>query len=171
MSNKLKGFFIILLLVAGIFLISQNSETLKKGIEISLQEDFKIKESLGQIFLIDNENKDITVSSLITVTSISLPCQGEIEQQEILGEKSIVVHCKKFESVCATADGVIESCENDKMTLRHNDGKLSYYYGAVCLLKKGDKVEKGESIGYAKGNVTYKLYENCVALNPMEYLP
>ncbi len=170
---KKKGILVILIavLLVGVFVFfSKNIEFLKNGIQISLQEDFKIKESLGKVFFLDNESGEITASSSVSVTSISLPCSGEIEQKEILGEKCIVIYSKKFESVCATADGVIESAENDKITIRHSDGKLSHYYGAVCLLKKDEKVKKGESIGYANGNVTYKLYENCIALNPLEYL-
>ena len=169
-KNVIAVFLIVALVIGAVFVIGNNAEFFKNGIEISLQEDFKIKETLGQVFFIDKDKDDTTVSSSVEITSISLPCSGEIEQKEILGEKCIVIHSKKFESVCASNDGIIENAENDKITIRHNDGKLSHYYGAVCLLKKGDIVKKGESIGYAKGNVTFKLYENCVALNPMEYL-
>lgn len=171
MFKKLMVFFSAVVLFMGVFIVFfKNAELLKNGIEISLQEDFKIKETLGQVFFLDNEKEDTPVSSSVEITSISLPCSGEIEQKEILGEKCIVIHSEKFESVNATNDGIIENIENDKITIRHNDGKLSHYYGTVCLMKKGDSVRKGESIGYAKGNVTFKLYENCVALDPMEYL-
>ena len=169
-KKLIKVSFIIVLFLCAFLVFCKNAEFFKNGIEISLQEDFKIKETLGQVFFLDKEKEDIKVSSSVQITSISLPCKGEIEQKEILGEKCIVIHSKKFESVKASNDGIIETVGNDRIAIRHYDGKLSHYYGAVCLLKKGESVKKGESIGYAKGNITFKLYENCVALNPMEYL-
>ncbi len=171
---KNKSFFIVFLLIilgfSTFILFNKKGETLKKGIEISLQEDFKIKETLGQVFFLDEEDKDTTVSSSVNITSMTMPCSGEFSLKEILGEKCIVIYCNAFESVCATADGKIESNENGKITIRHPDGKLSSYYGVTCLLKCGEPVKKGDTVGYAKGEMTYKLYENCVALDPLEYL-
>ena len=171
---KNKSFFIgFLFVILGFFafvLFNKNGETLKKGIEISLQEDFKIKETLGQVFFLDEEDKDTTVSSSVNITSMSMPCSGEFSLKEVLGEKCIVIYCDSFENVCATANGKIESNENDKVTIRHPDGKLSSYYGVTCLLKNGEAVKKGDTVGYTKGKIVYKLYENCVALDPLEYL-
>lgn len=158
-------------LLIGIFIaFDKNAETIRNGIKISLQEDFKIKETLGQVFFLDKDEEDISVSSNITVTSFSMPCKGEISKKEILGEPCIVIYCDEFESVLATANGVIENCGDDKISIRHDDGKLSNYFGAVCILPKGKRVSKGENIGYAKSEITYRLYENCVALDPLDYL-
>ncbi len=147
-----------------------NREALSEAMAVSLQEDFKIKESLGQVFFLEETGRSETVSSSVTVTSMAMPCDGEITLTEILGEKSIIIDSMKYQSVYATQDGVIESCDNNKITLRHNDGKLSSYFGVGSLCSIGDKVEKGESIGYAKGEISYKLYENCIALDPLEFL-
>lgn len=160
----------IIFCITAYVVFGKNAEVLRKGIEISLEEDFKIKESLGKVFFLDKNDETQTVSSQVEITTMEIPCNVEFRQKEILGEKCIVFHCTKYESVNATADGVIEYCENSKISLRHSDGKLSTFYGVVCLLKQGDKVALGENIGYAEGEVTYKLYENCIALDPLEYL-
>ena len=164
------GAILLSIMVAVVIVLFCNREILREGISLSLQEDFKIKESLGQVFLLSKEDNAQTVSLNVTVTSMSMPCEGEIALTEIFGEKAIIIDSMKYQSVYATEDGVIESCDDNKITLRHNDGKLSSYYGVGCLCSKGDRVTKGESIGYAKGEISYKLYENCVALDPLEYL-
>ncbi len=169
-KRKVAVFMLLTLIVVWLIILFGKSETVRNGVEISLQEDFKIKETLGQVFFLEKDEKDKAVSSNITVTSMSMPCKGEIFKTDVLGETCIIIYCDEFENICATADGVIENCENGKITLRHDDGKLSSYYGAVCLLRKGERVFKGDNIGYAKSEITYKLYENCIALDPLEYL-
>lgn len=171
-KKKMMGILMLTALcVLSIYIVfDKNAETLRNGIEISLQEDFKIKESLGQVFFLQKDEDAHTVSSNVAVTSMKIPCEGEISQKELFGEVCIVICCDEFASVCATENGVIESCGDGRITLRHDDGKLSTYFGAVCLLSKGQRVLKGENIGFAQSEITYKLYENCVALNPLDYL-
>ncbi len=161
------GTILLSLIICILFI---NREALKEGITVSLQEDFKIKESLGQVFFLEGETESQAVSSNITVSAMSMPCDGDITVTELYGEKAIIIDSIKYQSVYATADGIIEKSEDGKITLRHYDGKLSSYYGVGALCSTGDKVKKGESIGYAKGRVTYRLYDNCVSLDPLNYL-
>ncbi len=142
---------------------------LKEAINYSLQEDFKIKESLGQIFLIEDEGESTSVSGDILVSSINKPVDAVYSVNRTYGEVQYVFECERYVSIKATADGKIEGADGEKVTLRHSDGKLSVYYNATCYLRQGDQVKKGECIGYANGNITYKLYDNCVALDAGEY--
>jgi hypothetical protein len=142
---------------------------IKEAMAYSIQEDFKIKESLGQIFLIEKNTESVNVSGTTAVTSLERPVDGVFCVNRSLGEPVYEFDCEKYVGIKATADGKIECAEDDRITLRHNDGKLSVYYNAVSYLRVGDTVKKGESIGYANGNLNYKLYENCIALDPGEY--
>jgi len=167
---KKRYIVIALILLVILTVIIKNGKNLKEGIEISLQEDFKIKESLGQVFFLEKQPESTAVSGEISVTSMILPCNGELTQKEILGEKCIVISSDMFEGVYATADGVIENAENSKITIRHYDGTLSSYYGATALVKKGESVKKGDTVGYSKGELIFKLFKNCVSIDPLEYM-
>ncbi len=162
--------FIALILIIIFVILLNNGAMLKEGIKVSLQEDFKIKESLGQLFFLEKTQEDASVSGNVNVTSLAMPCNGVVSQGEILGDKCITISTDMFEGVYATADGVIENAGNNKISIRHYDGKLSSYYGATCLLKQGEKVAKGDVIGYSKGDLIFKLYENCTCIDPMEYI-
>ncbi len=141
----------------------------KKGIAFSLEEDFKIKESLGQVFFMDS-SEDIAASGSVSITKLIAPADCEMRAEAVFGETVIVLDCNEFSELMAVADGVIEVCEKDRFTLRHNDGKLSVYSGATGLYRIGDRVKQGTVIGYTNGEAYYKLYENCIAVNPFEYM-
>ena len=162
---------VILLLIAFFVVFSQN-ETAKKvrnAISFSLEEDFKIKESLGKVFFVEKEEDSVNVSANITVSTLSLPSEN-CSLDFYLGQPYLKIECSKYSSIVATGDGIIESISNNRVTIRHYDGKLSEYKNVCAILKTGEKVIKGDSIGYSIGNSTYKLYENCKTLNPEDYI-
>lgn len=154
-----------------VFSDSSGAKKIKNAIMVSLEEDFKIKESLGQIFLVEKEEDSVSASTNITVSALISPsATGKITLEQVLGQPQINIECEKYSSILATGDGTIETVKDNKITLRHNDGKLSVYNNVSSLVKIGDRVKMGESIGYALGTVEFKLYENCIALDPMEFI-
>jgi hypothetical protein len=160
---------LLLTVLTVVILKGEAGAKLKEAVAYSLQEDFKIKESLGQIFLVEKDKESVSVSGTTTVTSLEKPVDAIFTVDRSLGEPVYEFECEKYVGIKATEDGAIESADGNRVTLRHNDGKLSVYYNAVSYYRVGDKVKKGESIGYANGNLNYKLYENCIALDPGEY--
>ncbi len=163
----------LLMIFSALFITFGNSDiarTLRSGIEMSLDEDFKIKESLGQLFLMQNDGDAISVSGNVTVSHLIMPVAGEVNADTDMGEYCLNIKCRKFAGVCAVADGIIERCEKEAVAIRHSDGKKSVYKGIGALCKEGQEVLQGDIIGYAKSNVCYKLYENCIALDPSLYI-
>ncbi len=142
---------------------------LRNGITESLEEDFKIKESLGQVFFANNEENSVTASANVTVTSLTVPAKGEYVFCDEMGESTVRVYAKKYSNVVACGDGTVESVEKDRITLRLKDGKLAVYGGVGALKKENDEVKCGETVGYARDNVELSLYENCVLLNAREF--
>ncbi|MBE7092782.1 MAG: M23 family metallopeptidase [Clostridiales bacterium] len=164
-------FLIICLSIFVVFSENSAAKNIKGAINMSLEEDFKIKESLGQIFFVENEDDSVSASTSVTVSDLISPsATGKITQKLVLGQPQIIIECEKYSSILATGDGIIESVSSDRITLRHYDGKLSEYKNVGSVVKKGDKVKMGESIGYAKDAVEYKLYENLIAIDPLEYI-
>ncbi len=149
---------------------SSIARTLREGIEMSLDEDFKIKESLGQVFLMQNDGDSVSVSGNVTVSHMIMPVKGEAETVTDMGEYCMNIKCKKFAGVCAVTDGTVEHCDGESISLRHRDGKKSVYKGVGALCKEGQDVLQGDIIGYAKTDVCFKLYENCISLDPSEYI-
>lgn len=145
------------------------AKELRGGIKQSLDEDFKIKESLGQIFLVKSGDETTEASSNVTVEGLYMPAVGEKCYETFAGEPVMTVDAVKFAGVYAVSDGIIEDADETRISLRHSDGKKSVYTGAFATVKKGDKVVKGDSIGYAEGKISYRLYSSCVAVDPKEY--
>lgn len=171
-QNLLWIFLLIIIILVAFFVAFSKSESAKKvrnAIEFSLEEDFKIKESLGKVFFAQKEEDSVSASTDITVSSLSLPSENCVLDFS-LGEPYLKIVCSKYSSVVATGDGVIESVSQNRVTIRHYDGKLSEYKNVCAILKKGEKVNKGDSIGYSLGDSVYKLYENCEPLNPEDYI-
>lgn len=142
---------------------------LRNGISHSLDEDFKIKESLGQIFFAKNENESVAASSNATVSAMAIPAKGEYEFCEEMGKNKLKIYANKYSNVVACNDGIIESVDKNHISLRLADGKLAVYSGIGSLKKENDNVKKGDSIGFAKENVEVTLYENCILLNAGEF--
>lgn len=140
---------------------------LREGVRLGIEDDFKIRESIGKVFLIDAE---VPVSGGVSVESLILPVNADFKEQTVLGDKVICFETERLAPVFAVADGKIENITDEKITLRHNDGMLSVYNGAGCLLSKGATVKRGEHIAYSEGKITYKLYDNCVAVDPLLYI-
>lgn len=165
---------ILLILFAALYIAfgkGVEAQRLRQGISMSLEEDFKIKESLGQVFLVQGEEGSQEVNSgNVSVTGLIRPADGYIHEVSAANEAYLEVECGRFNGVYAVADGKVESCENGRITLRHSDGKLSVYSGCGSLTGQGKQVKQGDVIGYVDGLLTYRLYENCVALNPMDYI-
>lgn len=147
----------------------KGSEELRKGIKQSLDEDFKIKESLGQIFLVKNGTDTKEASSSVTVDGLYCPALGEKSFEAFAGEPSMTVNSCKFAGVYAVSDGTVEAADENRISLRHSDGIKSVYTGVCASVKKGDSVKRGESVGYAQGKITYRLYSSCTALDPQDY--
>lgn len=171
-QNLLWIFLLVILILIAFFVAFSKSESAKKvrsAVEFSLEEDFKIKESLGKVFFVEKEQDSVNASTNITVSSLCLPSDNCVLESS-LGEPCLKIICNKYASVVATGDGVIESVSENRVTIRHYDGKLSEYKNVCAILKKGEKVNKGDSIGYSTGDTVYKLYENCKPLNPEDYI-
>ena len=162
-------FVLILLAFFIAFSKSDGAQNIRDAVEFSLEEDFKIKESLGKVFLVQNEEDSVSASTDITVSSFLKPSENYMLGFE-LGEPCLKIVCDKYASIQATGDGVVESVTKTRVTIRHYDGKLSEYKNVCALLKEGEKVLAGDSVGYSLGESSYKLYENCIALNPKEYI-
>ncbi len=163
---------LIILILVAFFVAFSKSESAKKvrgAISFSLEEDFKIKESLGKVFFIEENEDSVNASTNITISSFCLPGENCVLDFS-LGEPYLKILCSKYASVLATGDGVIESVTENRITIRHYDGKLSEYKNVCAILKKGEKVLQGDSIGYSLGESVYKLYENCKPLNPEDYI-
>ncbi len=165
---------LILLCVLVLFVIFSDNHSAKKiknAISVSLNEDFKIKESLGKVFFVEQEEDSVSASTSVTVTAFCSPSStGTIQREVDSGQPMIKILCDKYSSIVATQDGVIESVSDNRITLRHYDGKLSEYKNVGSIVKKGEKVNMGDSIGYAKATVEYKLYKNLIPLDPTEYI-
>ena len=165
---------ILLLLFAALYIAfgkGTAAQRLRQEISMSIEEDFKIKESLGQVFLVQGEETSQEVNgSNVTVTGLIRPADGYLHKVDAVTETYLEIECDRFNGVYAVADGQIESCDGNRITLRHNDGKLSVYTGCGSLTGEGKQVRQGDVIGYVDGLLTYRLYENCVALNPMDYI-
>lgn len=145
------------------------AKELRSGIKQSLEEDFKIKESLGQIFLVKKDGEIKEASSNVTVEGLYSPATGEKCFETFAGEPVMTVNAVKFAGVYAVSDGIIEDAGETRISLRHSDGKKSVYTGVRATVQKGDSVKKGDSIGYAEGKISYRLYSSCIAVDPQQY--
>ncbi|MBR2860957.1 MAG: hypothetical protein IKB86_03875 [Clostridia bacterium] len=145
------------------------AQNVKYAVEMSLEEDFKIKESLGQVFLAQKNQDSQQVSGSATVLTLKRPMEIEPELIDYLGDKALKFNCEKYAAVSSSGAGKIETVENNRITVRHYDGKLSIYSNVGSLVRAGDTVEQGECIGFAKEDVIFRLSENCVFLNPLDY--
>lgn len=152
-----------------VFSSTKTAQALRDGVKMSLEEDFKIKESLGKVFFVQNKDDSQEVSGTVNVVRFAAPATGRCESLND-GEPFFRYENGRYNGIYAVNDGIIESCENEKITIRHKDGKLSVYYGCTALVKKGSSVKKGEVIGYSGETMEYKLYQNCVALDPAIYI-
>ncbi len=173
---KKQKFIWIISLVILVFIVcfvafseNKSAVSVRKAISISLEEDFKIKESLGKVFFAAKDEDSVSASTMVDIISLGSPGE-ECVLENILGEPCLKINSGKYSSVWATEDGVIESVSENRMTLRHYDGKLSEYKNVCAIKKEGEKVYKGDSIGYITGDAIYKLYENCKTLNPGDYI-
>jgi len=160
---------IIMLTLYIIFGSGTGAQAIRNGITQSVEEDFKIKESLGQLFFAEGKADAKAVSGQIQIASLCMPVQCDYELNEAYGQKNVTFHCKRLSRIVAVCDGTVEACEENMLCLRHSDGKKSVYSGIGLLVKEGQSVSAGEIIGYAEGTLSYSLYESCVALNPLDY--
>ena len=128
-----------------------------------------IKQSLGQIFLVKKDGETKEASSNVTVEGLYSPATGEKCFETFAGEPVMTVNAVKFAGVYAVSDGIIEDAGETRISLRHSDGKKSVYTGVRATVQKGDSVKKGDSIGYAEGKISYRLYSSCIAVDPQQY--
>lgn len=174
MRKRAVAVFFVIIGMAALYIAfgtDKPAQTLREGISMSLDEDFKIKESLGKILLVEDKNESVAVSGNVEILTMAYPVNGEMSKKENMGEECLVFDCRKFSGVRAVADGTVEKCEKDKITLRHGDGKLSVYTGVGCLCREGQNVSKGDIVGYAKEDVVYRLYDKCNSIDPSIYFP
>lgn len=149
---------------------SNSAQEIRYGISQSIDEDFKIKESLGQVFFVENSEDTQSVSANITVQGKVLPANGEIIFNTVNGEKIAVINCEKYSNIYAVENGNIENAEKGTVTIRHNDGSKSVYTGVRLNKKKGDTVFKGEKIGYSIKEIEFKMYGRaCTVIDLEEY--
>lgn len=158
------------LVLAVLLGIGKTADGLRQGIAESLREDFRIKESLGQLFLMEREKPAAPASGQAEMTALIRPAQGETEAITVCGDPCWYITCGRFNAVCAVADGVIETVGEGRVTLRHTDGKLSVYQFVTPLCAAGQRVLAGETVGYVEETLCYRLLENCVALDPADYI-
>lgn len=142
-------------------------QTIRQGVRSSLEEDFRIKESLGELFFAQKKQDSVATNAQTAIVSLLTPAQGEMRATE--ESTGAVFACKRFSAVLATADGVIESVDDTRLTLRHADGKLSVYQNVGTLWQAGKNVKRGDTVGYATGEVIFRLYVGGVPLDPRPY--
>ena len=165
------GLALVLMSALAILLgTGRTAGALRQGIAESLREDFRIKESLGQLFLMEHEKTSAQVSGEATVMTLKRPAEGTTEAITVCGDPCWYITCGRFNAVCAVADGVIETVGDGRLTLRHTDGKLSVYQFVSPLCAQGQRVYAGETVGYVEETLCYRLLENCVALDPADYI-
>ena len=145
---------------------------IKYGVAQSIEEDFKIKESLGKLFFAQKDDESVQASGSVTISSFTSPVKnGEFTLMETAGDKYLEIRVKRFSVLVASAEGYVEALDGDRAVVRHPDGKKSVYQGVKPLVRLGDKVEKGESLCYAVSDkVVFRLYEDMAALDPFEYI-
>ncbi len=140
---------------------SESAQEIRYGISQSIDEDFKIKESLGQVFFVKSEENVQQVSSNVSIQGKILPVEGEISYKLENGEKIALFNCEKYSDVFAVESGTLEKWEKGRITLRHSNGSKSVYTGVHSIKKTGEKVYGGEKIGYAIKQVGFKAYGRC----------
>lgn len=164
---------LLLFITATVYIVfskSSSAQEIRYGISQSIDEDFKIKESLGQVFFVKSEENAQQVSSNVTVQGKILPAEGEISYKVENGEKIAVFKCEKYSDVFAVESGNLEKSENGRVTVRHEDGSKSVYTGVHLIKKEGEKVCIGEKIGYAIKQVEFKAYgRGCKVIDVEEY--
>lgn len=131
-------------------------EPVKQAVRYSLAEDFRIKESLGKLFLVEKAGPEAT-----TVASAAV-AQAAYRKEN----GALVYACRQNEAVYAVSGGTVETVSQTAVTLRHGDGALSRYSGVGALCRAGEQVERGDVIGYALGEVTYRKYLHCRPVEP-----
>jgi hypothetical protein len=88
------------------------------------------------------------------------------------------------EIVLSTADGVVIESASDAqrgnyLLIKHNDlFTTAYFHFKNVLVKKGDKIEKGQTIGYigstglaTEPHLHYEVIKNGKAVDPIDFLP
>lgn len=145
---------VLLTVVFGAFVAFSSNKTasaLRNGIQMSIEEDFKIKDSLGKIFFVDAQEDSQAVSGNATVVSYFLPMDAEWKKS---GEQ-IEFYPQNYQGVVAVKDGFIEEITNESVTIRHEDGSISKYLLCKPLCKQNERVSGGQTIGYASEKMVF----------------
>lgn len=145
---------VLLTVVFGAFVAFSNSKTasaLRNGIQMSIEEDFKIKDSLGKIFFVDAQEESQAVSGNATVVSYFLPMDAVWEKN---GEQ-IEFYPQNYQGVVAVKDGFIEEITDESVIIRHEDGSISKYLSCKPLCKENEQVSGGQTIGYASEKMVF----------------
>lgn len=143
----------------GVFVAFSDSKTasaLRNGIQLSIEEDFKIKDSLGKVFFVDANVNSQVVSGTATVNAYITPMDAAWEKTD----KNVEFYPQGYQSVFAVLDGIVEEITYDSVKIKHNDGVISEYTFCKPLCKKGQSVSAGETIGYASETMTFSFYRN-----------
>ena len=88
------------------------------------------------------------------------------------------------EIVLSTADGIVVKSSSDEnrgnyLLIKHNDVfTTAYFHFKSVSVKEGDKIEKGQTIGYSgstglstEPHLHYEVIKNGTAVDPIDYIP
>lgn len=159
---------ILITVVFGAFVAFSSSKTataLRNGIQLSLEEDFKIKDSLGKVFFVDAEDDSQAASSNAVVNSYILPMDATWEKID----KNIEFYPQGYQSVFAVLDGYIEEISDESVKIKHTNGSLSEYFACRPLCKVGQNVCAGETIGYANEKMVFCFSQNGENIDLSDY--
>lgn len=145
---------ILLTVVFGAYVAFSDAKTataLRDGIQMSIEEDFKIKDSLGKVFFVEAQEEDSKqVSAGVTVNAFVKPIDASWQKS---GE-AIEFYPQKYQSVCAIAKGEVLLAQGESIKIKHSDGTISTYLSCKPLCKVGETVFSGKTIGYASEKMT-----------------
>ncbi len=120
-------------------------------------------------------------ASAASATAFAMPVAGKIiRSYDKKKNQGIDIAAAAGTSVKAAADGTVAAITKDTeqvpiVVIRHADGLLTVYAGLDGLkVKKGDKVQRGQSIGVVRqadpAFVHFEVRKGVDSLDPMSYL-
>lgn len=150
---------ILITVVFGAFIAFSDSKTataLRNGIQLSLEEDFKIKDSLGKVFFVEEQSDSQAVSGNASVITYLLPMDAAWEKTN----SAIEFYPQGYQSVFAVLDGCVEEITSDCVKIKHSNGSISEYVDCKPLCKIGQNISAGETIGYASEKMIFCFSQN-----------
>ena len=169
---------VVVFALLSVFAIDSDfTNSISKEIKTALSFDINIDETLGKLKFVqgnDTNVKDVIAPSVKPF--LKMPTTAQMIAGFDDTKEGMIFETDKISDVFAPGNGVIESVEIDNgftVTIDHQNGIKSAikFNGAIGVLKEGQKVKYGDSLGILEKNkqLTFYVIQNGRNIDPKLY--